>query len=151
MPQAPTATLAPTTTAPPAATRTPTPTITPSLTPTDLPGGDWNGEWNIYINGKEAEWHGSADFAVEGGSISGMFAILDPRNGSLYYSLTGTLDASGMVATGEWELSRGGSGAFAWQLSAENRGQFTGNLEEGTYQFCGWRADAGRPSPCEWP
>jgi len=105
----------------------------------------------IYINGKEGEWDGSGIFSVAGETIRGEFAVYDPKLGSLYYVFSGTLDATGLIAEGEWELNRGGSGSYSWQLLVDNLDQFVGNLENGTYQFCGWRNGTERPSPCKWP
>jgi hypothetical protein len=75
----------------------------------------------------------------------------------LYYSFSGSLDSAGLVVTGQWELYgsssgyAGGSGPFSWRMSPEHTDQFTGNLEKGKFQFCGWRDGSKRPIPCEWP
>lgn len=125
----------PTNTHIPTATSTPSPTLTPSLTPSPIPGVDWIGQWKIYINGNQTEWLGDAE------------------DGSLYYEFTGSLDSAYLIATGTWKLitKNAGAGPFNWKMSSENPDQFSGNLEEGKFQFCGWREGENRPSPCEWP
>jgi len=145
----PTVTLSP---FPPAST-TATFTPRPTSTPTPKPGAQWEGEWKVYVNGNEGEWEGEADFEVSGKSFSGSFSLYSTEVRGLNYIMAGTFDDDYMLIRGTWELIDGGNGTFTIKMDLDRSDQFAGNMDAGKfkYQFCGWRSQSTRPSPCGWP
>lgn len=126
----------------PLATQPPTPTAT--FTPT--PSFDWEGSWNITVKNGGSTYTGSMSCNVSGNNIN-CTATLDP--GALPYTFTGTINASMQNAGGTF----GGTGSGDWdaQIKSGNMFQFIGNLDSGTWEFCGARSGSSLPSPCLWP
>jgi hypothetical protein len=126
----------------PVATQPPTPT--PTYTPT--PSFNWNGDWNIVVKNGGSTYTGSINFTVTGNNISGN-ATLNP--GALPYTFSGTVSASLQGAGGTY----GGTGSGDWdaQIKSGNLNQFIGNLDSGTWEFCGARVGSSIPNPCLWP
>lgn len=126
----------------PVATQPPTPT--PTFTPT--PSFDWTGTWNIKAVNGGSTYTGDVTFTLSGNTISGN-GTLNP--GALPYTFTATLNANRQQASGTFGGT--GSGDWAGMIKSGNMNQFIGNLENGTWEFCGWRSGSSQPTPCEWP
>ncbi|MEX1247459.1 MAG: SH3 domain-containing protein [Anaerolineales bacterium] len=126
----------------PAATQPPTPT--PTFTPT--PAFNWAGAWNLKVTDGVTTYSGSMDCNVSGNNIS-CSVTLNP--GALVYTFTGTISSSMQTAGGTY--SGAGSGDWDAQIKSGNLSQFVGNLDSGTWEFCGARSGSSIPSPCLWP
>lgn len=126
----------------PPPTPTPTVTATPTLTPT--PEYNWSGNWTTSF-GIPSMMHETIVFALTqtGSSVTGSFTL-----GTDIVTLSGSLSADKRTLSGTW-TSLPSSGPFAFYLVSLN--QFTGNKDSGTYEWCGFRAGAGLPSPCMGP
>jgi len=124
------------------ATQPPTPTAT--FTPT--PSFSWGGEWNITVKNAGSTYTGVMNFVVSGSSITGS-TTLNP--GAFAYTFSGSISASMQIAGGTY--SGAGSGDWDAQIKSGNMNQFIGNLDSGTWEFCGARAGSSMPAPCLWP
>ncbi len=126
----------------PPPTPTPTVTATPTLTPT--PEYNWSGNWTTSF-GIPSMMHETIVFTLTqtGSSVTGSFTL-----GTDIVTLSGSLSADKRTLSGTW-TSLPSSGPFAFYLVSPN--QFTGNKDSGTYEWCGFRAGAGLPSPCMGP
>ncbi|MCW5876814.1 MAG: hypothetical protein KIS85_08020 [Anaerolineales bacterium] len=122
----------------PIATAPPTPV--PTATPT--PTSPWEGSWNMRVYHGGVERTGSMGCSVSGLNITCSVTT----NDSFVYNFSGTLDASHQNASGTFTGT--GSGNWAAQLSGS--GQFVGNLNMGSWDFCGTRSGS-LPNPCKWP
>ena len=131
----------------PVATQPPTPFPTATATNTTVPY-DWSGNWSIKADNGASTYTGSMSCTISGsGEDVNCSGTLNP--GALPYNFGGDLSANRQSVSGSF--SGTGSGAWAAQIKSGNLNQFIGNLESGTWAFCGWRSGASEPSPCEWP
>jgi uncharacterized protein YgiM (DUF1202 family) len=124
---------------------TPFPTNTPTNTPTAF---NWAGTWNIKAVQGGSTYTGSmsCSYSANGQDVN-CSGELDP--GDLPYTFGGDVSANGQTVTGSFGGT--GSGTLAMQIKSGNLNQFIGNLDSGTWEFCGWRSGSSAPSPCEWP
>jgi hypothetical protein len=123
---------------------TPPPTPTPSFTPTPI--YNWTGTWTTSwgVTGFPHETY-VINFTQTNAAVSGSFTV-----GTIVVSLSGTLSADYLTLTGTWTSpSPADSGPFVFKLVSSD--QFIGNMNSGTYEWCGHRAGAGLPSPCMGP
>jgi hypothetical protein len=128
----------------PAATQPPTPT--PTFTPT--PSFNWAGTWNIKAVSGGSTYSGSMSCTISGsGEDVNCNGELDP--GDLPYTFGGDLSANRQQVSGNFGGT--GSGTWAAMIKSGNLNQFIGNLDSGTWEFCGWRSGSSAPDPCEWP
>lgn len=128
----------------PVATQPPTPT--PTFTPT--PSFNWAGTWNIKAVQGGSTYSGSMSCTLSGsGEDVNCTGELDP--GDLPYTFGGDLSANRQVLSGSFGGT--GSGTLQAQIKSGNMNQFIGNLDSGTWAFCGWRSGSSMPDPCEWP
>lgn len=125
-----------------AATQPPTPTATFTATPSF----DWTGSWNVKAVMGGSTYTGSGSFSKSGNTITGNFTL---NPGALPYTFTATLNGTMQNANGTF--SGTGSGSWAAQIKSGNLNQFIGNLDSGTWEWCGWRSGSSEPSPCQWP
>lgn len=127
----------------PTATQPPTPT--PTITPSPTPSFDWSGNWTIRVFHGGVERTGAMSCSVTGMNLT-CSAVTNP--GAFAYSFTGTIANGHQQASGSF----GGTGSGNWQarITAPGSAQFTGNLDMGSWEFCGTRS-GGFPSPCKWP
>lgn len=118
------------------------PVYTPPPTPT--PVYDWTGTWTTSF-GVPAMMHETIVITLtqSGNTVTGSFTF-----GPDIVTLSGTLSADRRTLSGTW-TSLPSSGPFAFYLVSTN--QFTGNKDDRAYEWCGYRADAGLPSPCMGP
>lgn len=123
---------------------TPTPTVTATSTLTPTPEYNWSGNWTTSF-GIPSMMHETIVFTLTqtGSSVTGSFTL-----GTDIVTLSGSLSADKRTLSGTW-TSLPSSGPFAFYLVSPN--QFTGNKDSGTYEWCGFRAGAGLPSPCMGP
>ncbi|MCW5874097.1 MAG: hypothetical protein KIS88_05575 [Anaerolineales bacterium] len=127
----------------PTATQPPTPT--PTITPSPTPSYDWSGNWTIRVFHGGVERTGAMSCSVTGMSVT-CSAVTNP--GAFAYSFTGTIAPGHQDASGTF----GGTGSGNWQarITAPGSATFIGNLDMGSWEFCGVRSGAF-PSPCKWP
>lgn len=127
----------------PTATQPPTPT--PTITPSPTPSYDWSGNWTIRVFHGGVERTGAMSCSVNGMSLT-CSAVTNP--GNFTYAFTGTIDPGYQTAAGSF----GGTGSGSWQarIPAVGSPQFIGNLDQGSWEFCGTRS-GGFPNPCKWP
>lgn len=131
----------------PAATQPPTPFPTATATNTTVPY-DWSGNWNIKADDGVSTFTGSMSCTISGnGEDVNCSGTLNP--GALPYTFGGDLSDNRQSVSGSFGGT--GSGSWAAQIKSGNLNQFIGNLDAGTWAFCGWRSGASEPSPCEWP
>jgi hypothetical protein len=118
------------------------PTPTPSFTPT--PEYNWTGTWTSSF-GKTGLMHETYIISLTqtNGTVTGSFSL-----GANTVTLNGILSSDYMTLTGTWSLLPD-SGTFVFKLI--NMDQFIGNRDNGDYEWCGYRAGAGLPSPCMGP
>lgn len=118
------------------------PMYTPPPTPT--PVYNWTGTWTTSW-GVPSQPHQTyiITFTQTNASVSGSFTV-----GTLVVTLSGTLSTDYMTLTGTWN-STTETGPFVFKLI--NANQFIGNMNSGTYEWCGYRAGAGLPSSCMGP
>jgi hypothetical protein len=118
------------------------PTPTPSFTPT--PVYNWTGTW-ITSFGKTGLMHETHIISLTqvNGTVTGSFSL-----GASTVTLNGILSSDYMTLTGTWSLLPD-SGTFVFKLV--NMDQFIGNRDNGDYEWCGYRSDAGLPSTCIGP
>lgn len=118
------------------------PTPTPSFTPT--PVYNWTGTWTTSI-GRPGDPHDTVTFTLSqsGSTVTGTFPF-----GTGFTTLSGTLSADFSTLTGVW-TSLPSSGPFVFKLI--NMNQFDGNRDNKEFEWCGYRAGAGLPSPCMGP
>lgn len=128
----------------PAATQPPTPA--PTATPT--PSFNWAGNWNAYMEDGVSVYTASMSCSVSGNNIT-CNATLNP--GALPYTFSGSISGNLQTAGGTFTGSGGASGDWDAQIKSGNLNQFIGNLDSGTWSFCGARSGSSLPSPCEWP
>jgi hypothetical protein len=128
----------------PVATQPPTPF--PTSTPT--PSFNSAGTWNIKAVNGGSTWTGTMSCTVSAnGEDLNCSGTLNP--GALPYTFGGDLSANGQTVSGSFGGS--GSGDFDAMIKSGNLNQFVGNLDSGTWEFCGWRSGSSEPSPCLWP
>lgn len=128
----------------PVATQPPTPT--PTFTPT--PSFNWAGTWNIKAINGGSTFTGSMSCTISGsGEDVNCSGELDP--GDFPYTFGGDLSANRQTVSGSFGGT--GSGDFDAMIKSGNLNQFVGNLDSGTWEFCGWRSGSSAPDPCEWP
>ncbi|MBW6466338.1 MAG: hypothetical protein K0B06_07545 [Brevefilum sp.] len=118
------------------------PTPTPSFTPT--PVYNWTGTWTTSF-GKTGLMHETHIISLTqtNATVTGSFSL-----GASTVTLNGTLSTDYMTLTGTWSVLTD-SGTFVFKLI--NMDQFIGNRDNGEYEWCGYRAGAGFPSPCMGP
>lgn len=123
---------------------TPTPIATATPTVTATPEYNWTGTWTTSF-GMPSMMHETIAFTLTqtGSTVSGSFT-----HGPDIVTLSGSLSADKRTLTGTW-TSLPSSGPFAFYLVSAN--QFRGNKDSSTYEWCGYRAGAGLPSPCMGP
>jgi hypothetical protein len=123
-------------------TYTSPPTPTPSYTP--IPVYNWTGTWTTSF-GKTGQPHSTIVITLSqtNNTVAGSFNF-----GPDIITLGGTLSADSTTLTGVW-TSLPSSGVFVFKLI--NTNQFIGNRDNGEYEWCGYRAGAGFPSPCMGP
>lgn len=121
----------------PQATQPPTPTNTATPTSPYI----WDGNWTTWPEGG-----GTCTMTLTktGLSIEGTYNCPDGGYGG---TVSGTLSADLRTVTGTWDT--GGTGSFEWQRKVANPNQFVGNWNDTQY-WCGARAGASQPDPCEW-
>jgi hypothetical protein len=127
----------------PTATQPPTPT--PTITPSPTPSYDWSGNWSIRVYHGGVERTGAMSCSVSGMNLT-CSAVTNP--GAFAYSFTGTIAPGYQTASGSFGGT--GSGVWAARIPALGSAQFIGNLDTGSWEFCGTRS-GGYPSPCQWP
>jgi len=112
--------------------------------PTPTPTYEWTGTWTTSF-GVPSMMHETIVFTLTqtGTNVTGSFNF-----GTDIVTLSGTLSADKRTLSGTW-TSLPSSGPFAFYLVSAN--QFTGNKDDRAYEWCGYRADAGLPSPCMGP
>jgi hypothetical protein len=139
-------------------TSAPTPTIavTPTPAPTQPPSEapfDWAGAWNMYFPTSGITDH-QVLFIVSENTITCEYTSGDPGYEEVV-TLTGTLTADGMGASGTWiNKTFGATGTFTWKFVDDNGHQFVGNTGMAGYDdqaWCGYRSGAPQPDPCMWP
>lgn len=131
----------------PQATQPPTPFPTSTATPTTVPY-DWSGSWSIKAINGGSTYTGSMSCTISAsGEDVNCSGTLNP--GALPYTFGGDLSDNRQSFSGAFGGT--GSGTVAAQIKSGNLNQFVGNLDSGTWEFCGWRSGASEPSPCEWP
>lgn len=129
----------------PVATQPPTPAPTPTFTPT--PEFIWDGDWQMVLS------TGSVilvNIDVSGNTLSGSFPI--GAGATLSFSLS--LNSSKQNASGTYTVDIGPHGTVQWMIKSDNPNQFIGSYSNGdgsSLEWCGWRAGASKPSPCQWP
>jgi len=119
------------------------PTLDPALTPTLAATLDynWTGTW-------------TTSQGLPGASHETFMVTLTQTNltvtGSIegFIDLNGTLSPDGSTLTGTWS-DPPASGPFEFKMI--NLNQFTGNINNREYEWCGYRNNAGVPSPCMGP
>jgi hypothetical protein len=120
------------------------PKYTPPPTPT--PVYNWTGTWTTSygVTGLQHETI-VINLTQTNTSVTGSFTF-----DSDVITLNGTLSADYMTLTGTWTQSAPvTSGPFVFKLI--NANQFVGNMNNGAFEWCGYRGGAGLPSPCMGP
>jgi len=136
----------------PTATQPPTPTAintaTATYTPTATYPEYWEGAWTIQATNSLGVFC-SMTLAESDNSITGTFEC----NGSTG-TVSGTLSTDHRHVNGEYTINTTNA-SFEWQLVANNiaNNQFIGHFDDDNFGggWCGWRAGASVPSPCQWP
>jgi hypothetical protein len=118
------------------------PTPTPTFTPTPI--YNWTGIWTTSF-GKTGLMHATHIISLTqtNGMVTGSFSL-----GAGTVTLSGILSSDYLTLTGTWSLLPD-SGTFVFKLVTMD--QFIGNRDNGDYEWCGYRAGAGLPSPCMGP
>lgn len=118
------------------------PRYTPPPTPT--PVFNWTSTWTTSY-GVPSMMHETIVITLTqtGTDVTGSFNF-----GGDIVTLSGVLSADNLTLSGTW-TSPPLSGPFTFYLVSAN--QFTGNKDDRAYEWCGYRADAGLPSPCMGP
>lgn len=127
----------------PTATQPPTPT--PTITPSPTPSYSWSGNWTIRVYHSGVERTGAMSCSINGMTLT-CSAVTNP--GNFTYSFTGTIDPGYQTASGNYGGT--GSGMWAARIPAVGGATFVGNLDQGTWEFCGARSGSF-PNPCLWP
>jgi len=142
----PTATLPPT----PTAINTATATYTPTATYPEY----WEGAWTSQATNSPGVFC-SMTLAESDNSITGTFECPNVTG-----TVSGTLSTDHRHVNGEYVVRQTTppdteNGSFEWQLVANNiaNNQFIGHFNVDNFGggWCGWRAGASIPSPCQWP
>lgn len=112
--------------------------------PTPTPIYNWTGTWTTSF-GKPEFMHETRVITLTqtDNTVTGSFTI-----GCDTVFLSGTLSTDYTTLTGTWSQPPT-SGTFVFRLINVN--QFIGNMDNGDYEWCGYRAGAGVPSPCMGP
>jgi hypothetical protein len=118
--------------------------------PAPAPTFNWNGSWHMfYAVGGLALDFGPVTLTQTGTTLTGSFTYNDVNN-----TILGTLSSDFQTATGIiTNTTSNKSFPIHWQIKSGNLNQFVGSyVSEGTtYAWCGARAGASRPNPCQWP
>jgi len=127
------------------ATATLPPTPTPTNTP--KPSFNWNGSWQLFVQGSVL----GSTLTQTGSSLNGSFTI-----GNLHFTISASLSSNFQTASGILAVTDGTQSVsvpIQMQIKSGNLNQFVGSfVSEGeTIAICGARAGASMPSPCIWP
>ncbi|MBX3047778.1 MAG: hypothetical protein KIT46_07890 [Anaerolineales bacterium] len=126
----------------PKATLPPTPLPTATATPVSY----WPGSWNFRVYHGGVERTGTISCNVSGSTLT-CSGVGNP--GAFSYVFSGSIAANKLSASGTY--SGTGSGNWAAEIKSGNTNQFVGNLDMGSWEFCGWRSGSSMPAPCQWP
>lgn len=123
--------------------RTPLSNTTPTSSPTSGPatGYNWTGTWTT-----SQGLPGAAHETLMVTLVQTNLTVTGSIEGGI--DLSGTLSADGLTLTGTWS-NPPHTGQFAFKLI--NMNQFIGNTHDYAYEWCGFRENAGVPSPCMGP